>query len=315
MQSVFIFPLLLCLMLNGLCFANEIKQDQSELKSGLYELVDEGQGVAVNRTDRGIIGEQLHIGRWLTDQFTDAIMISSSNDNKVFKLTLTTSEVPINERRRHGFAFIHEGQCLYAEIYNENDHQAQNSGKKQIGMNVHGMKAVNATATWLNITDKKLRTHPGHQLVATLRPVNEASQPEQPVTLNMSITNQGQTPIRFVDGGSNRGSRNNQFSFIAYKGMSLGSVEYALPDTGNPDHSGGIEVFITLKAGETFSKKVRLTDWFRFSKAGTYQIISVYPLQMMDEQWQVIWDDFATAQCPLLIRWDAPASKTPPPGE
>ena len=86
--------------------------------------------------------------------------------------------------------------------------------------------------------------------------------------------------IRFEDGGSQRGPRNNQFGFTAYHSYGPGR---ALPDIGDPTNYGGKASLAKLSSGEVFTKSVNLADWFKFDTPDMYQVTGLYRLALEGE--------------------------------
>ena len=151
-----------------------------------------------------------------------------------------------------------------------------------------------------------LRHHPGHRLLLVWHAVKASYAPRQPVVLRMEITNVGQVPVYFMDGGHQRGWRNNQFGFTAFG-------EFALPDIGNPFCQGGIAVLQTLKPGDTFSKDVDITGWFCFDEPGQYRITGFYRYELLQAEnghalmaKPPLWQDFAVGECDVKVEAPAP---------
>ena len=112
----------------------------------------------------------------------------------------------------------------------------------------------------------------------------------------------GTGPLRFTHGGKQRGPRDNQFRFVAQAGID----GKGLPDTGDPQHFGGISRSITLKPGEVYTTEVDLSKWFKFAEPNTYQITGVFEMPVIDptsaDGWgPVLWDDLAVGECTIWV--------------
>src|SRR5690606_22633329 len=59
------------------------------------------------------------------------------------------------------------------------------------------------------------RRHPGHRMMATFVPAKKKFEAGEPVLVTLKITNVGDAEFAFEQGGKQRGSRDNQFTFSA----------------------------------------------------------------------------------------------------
>jgi hypothetical protein len=139
--------------------------------------------------------------------------------------------------------------------------------------------------------DVKNRRHPGHRMLGQFIPRNKRFGPGEPVTITFRITNVGDADFTFWNGGRTRlATRNNQFAFTAEL---WGKV---VPDTGNPEHAGGLSEPVSLLPGKSFEiESVDLKRWFRFDEKGSYKIRGSYYLRIgLPNENQ--WEDFACAE-------------------
>ena len=84
-----------------------------------------------------------------------------------------------------------------------------------------------------------------------------------------------------------------------------------LPDTGSPENEGGIGTFRTLMPGETFTKEVNITDWFKFEDPGWYRVTCFYRLELIQDGAKYpLWDEFAVGEC--LVRIEDSIKKPKP---
>ena len=132
------------------------------------------------------------------------------------------------------------------------------------------------------------RGHPGHRLRTRFR-YDEEGDGARAI---LEITNIGEKPVIFVDGGMNRGMRNNQFSFSGSRN------NRPLQDIGSPVHFGGKGVFVTLKKGERFEKPTYLWKWFDVSRRGSYDIIGTYRLSFYNSlnDYRIVWEDYVASR-------------------
>ena len=280
-----------------------------DLGPGLYAMTADGTGRIVNRADTD---GQVGLGQRLSEQLREATLVSESNDNSQFRLSLVAGPIP-----EHGgpqsLALFVAGQCI--PVWGQSDRKAD--GTIAVEGNVGSQAAAAKIAAELNIKPQT-RQHPGHQLLVTFQAQKPAYLPGEAVTLVMTIKNVGRVTVRFYDGGSQRGARNNQFGFTAFR---FAGESPALPDIGDPMNFGGKMGLPTLAPGDTFTKEVELTNWFKFSEAGSYRITGMYHLTLLGEGDQrprtVLWDDFAVAGCTVRVLAPpatAPAAPAATPG-
>jgi hypothetical protein len=122
----------------------------------------------------------------------------------------------------------------------------------------------------------------------------------EPVTAKLRLTNVGQTDFAFIEGGRQRGPRDNQFAFSAEL---VGSK--MMPDTGDPTTRGGKGIPIKVKHAQSYEIVVDLAKWFTFNETGTYKIRGSYQMDFVDPritEWlDTIWEDFACAEFSIEI--------------
>lgn len=276
---------------------NPERQKNADAKAppdGIYLVHEKGNGPKVTRNDTG---DQIVLGERLTDKLGRATSIhSTSNDNQRLSMSLVgVGPLPQAQLGPH-LALLIDGRCFM--IYSRSD--AENDGTVRLSTVIHGEDALRGVTKVYKI-EPTLRKHPGHQFAVAFQPDKESYAPGEPITLKMTIKNVGQETVTFHDGGRQRGPRDNQFGFTAMRGGGWGK---AVPDTGDPTNFGGLGGNRTLKPGEVFTKDVRLDKWFQFKDADTYAIVATYRLEFHDPRekpHQVIWDDFATAECVVRI--------------
>jgi hypothetical protein len=189
------------------------------------------------------------------------------------------------------FAIYIDGVCEVIGSHTEPDA----SGKTDLIADVVGHENAKRVAAALGV-DPQERTHPGHLLRVAWKPVHETCKLGAAVVLELTIENVGTTTIHFMEGGQQRGARDNQFGFTAFAASGSGEP---IPDTGDPTNFGGIAALRELKPGDVFTKQVDVTDWFKFEKPDTYEITGIYELELAPEEYgpRALWDDYATGRC------------------
>lgn len=271
------------------------------IPSGLYTMTGEVTGpIVIQRADTtGEVG----LTKQVSGQLRKASLISTSNDNSQYRLSLTAGPIPEGADQQR-LALVLAGMSMPV-----NNFPRKADGSILVEGTVASQAAAEKIAAELNIKPQ-MRTHPGHRLLVTVKAQKDTYRPDETVTLVMTIKNVGHTDVRFLDGGSQRGPRNNQFGFTAFHNLGFGP---ALPDIGDPTTEGGKAGLPTLAPGDVFTKEVDLTKWFKLNEPDSYEITGMYHFTLLGEQDQpfrdALWDDFAVARC--VVRVIAPPTTAP----
>ena len=270
------------------CSSVSVLAQQPE--NGFYRIVwetpkqDTDKSIEVSRS----VGGKVWLTKLLSKEFGKAKIWSRSNANDSFRVMLPS--VPSFDTKGQ-FAMVIDGVCEVVSSHG----RARGEGAQglELIVDIRGQEHVKKIAKRLK-TNVQLRKHPGHQLLVTLVNTKNEYQIGAPVELEMRIQNVGKKTVRFMDGGQQRGPRNNQFSFVA---------EPAIPDTGDALNFGGIAAFRNLEPGETFSKKVDITRWFKFPKAQSYEITALFEMELHKESFgaDYLWDETAVGRCRVQI--------------
>jgi hypothetical protein len=264
--------------------------DESPPASGLYALTWEGPGRPIKRADAD---GQLVLGEQLSPKLREARLESLSNDNALLRLSVVAGPIPQGGDVGQ-MAVLVAGVCVPVSSHGDRTED----GSIAVSGQIVGEGAAAKVAAELGIKPQ-LRSHPGHRLVVSVKPEKPAYRPKEPVTLVMTIRNVGTTTVRFTDGGMQRGPRNNQFGFTAFRNHGHGK---AVPDTGDPTNFGGLGGFVELKPGETFTKTANLSDWFTFDAADAYRVTAMYQFALHGEDHaHPLWDDVAVAACTVRV--------------
>ena len=263
-----------------------------DLPSGLYAMNLEGPGKPVTLAN----GSPAFLGERLTANLGKASMVSVANDNSRVWLDLTDAgPIPAGADQSYA-AVVIAGRPMY--VGSHNDREAD--GTIDFSVTVDGREVIDAVAVELRV-EPKLRRHPGHVMHVEVRPEQDTYRPGEPVSLIMTVRNDGTVPISFFDGGKQRGPRNNQFAFRAFADAGCGAE---IPDTGDPTNFGGLAGLITLKPGEVFTKPAKLSDWFRFDAPGDYRVFAAFEMELYHPgegfAARPIWEDAARGEC--LVR-------------
>jgi hypothetical protein len=264
------------------------------LADGVYAVHYEGQGKTVRRSD----GAEIILAERLTDRLGKASMASVANDNTRFALDLKGVGPIPDKRTAPYFVVILDGHVLgdagHSDPYAD--------GTMDFRVQVFGVEAATAVEQRLKISARR-RSHPGHRLLATWTPAKPSYQPGETVNLRLQIKNVGDKPVSFRVGGQQRGPRDNQFRFLAYRSGGWGK---AIADSGDPTNFGGISTWRDLKPGEEFRHDVNLSHWFKFTEPDSYRITGLYELELFDlkpdgSRGNTVWQDFAVGECTVYV--------------
>ncbi len=215
-------------------------------------------------------------------------IVSQNNENTKYT-AIIKSNTPHPGKLPH-ITFSRRGPLVPPDTYLTSDSKGYSNCSSQSTLHRPTAQALSADLN-IPLADN---IHPGHKLLTRF------IQDEDDINLlTLEITNVGEIPIVFYNGGMNRGPRNNQFQFIAFRNGK------PLPDSGNPNHLGGMFVPVTLKPGEKFKKDVDLRKWFDLSQPARYSItgmfiMSIYPADpnrggFIPSPHEPVWTDYAVA--------------------
>ena len=269
-----------------------VSQEVKAPADGIYLIHEKGDGLKVKRNDTG---DELVLGKRLAEKFGAAAIHSDTNDNSRFRLDLKGAGPFAPDEPLASVALMIGGRCFMVHSHSDRERD----GTRSLGSVIHGEAVARSVAKTLN-TQPTLRTHPGHRLLVTWTPNMASYAIGEPITLNLKIKNVGDKPIAFFNGGRQRGARDNQFGFTAYRSGGDGK---AVPDTGDPTNFGGLASMPTLQPGEVFTKSVRLDHWFKFQAADTYRITATYHLELYNpnDAARPLWQDFAIGECQVRV--------------
>jgi hypothetical protein len=259
-----------------------------ELPNGIYsvDFNDSDSGKTVTRADTQ---EPIKLQQLLTSGLGTPSLISTSNDNESFRLTLSEAGPFRNDiKSTHQAAYIN-GVCVIGTGQVLDDQQ-----RSTLVGDFTSIDNANKIAKALSI-EPKLRKHPGHKMFVKWTPKEPSFDPNDPIELTLTVKNVGEVDVNFTAGGRQRGVRYNQFVFVAHSANGK-----AVPDTGDPINFGGIGSFVKLKPGESFTKTVDVSKWFRFTESGSYQLTCMYHIEMSSGD-RDLWDDFLTGRCAVRI--------------
>lgn len=255
----------------------------AEMQNGIYKISQTNGTQKATRT----IGGEIRLGKKLTGDFGEAEIWSIANRNDRFRIHLKQVE---NFDTDGQFAIWIDGVCEVVSSKNA----AKTADLVDLIVDIRGHTNAKTVARHLDV-QIGMRKHPGHQLSVSFAPEKKSYTIGNPVVIELQIENVGQTTVRFMEGGQQRGARDNQFRFIASP---------ALPDTGDPINFGGMAAFRTLAPGDVFRKKVDITKWFQFDKALNYEITGLYELEFQREDFGAkrLWDEFVVGRCRVEIQ-------------
>ena len=261
-------------------------------EDGVYFWYTDGKAPRIKRND----GAEVILGHRLAQTFGKASFRSVKNDNSQFVLEMKGAGPVGQAQGAGGLLVVIDG--IIAGVWGQSDRGAD--GRMDLSCTVYGEEAAKKVAQRLKI-DLPLRKHPGHRFEIRWTPEKESYEVGEPITLKLQIRNTGKVPFSFMAGGQQRGARDNQFRFLAYRSYGGGK---AVPDTGDPVNFGGIGSVQTLAPGETFTRSVGIEKWFKLDDPDYYRITGMYELRLHDTEMgasgRSIWDDLAVGDC--LVR-------------
>lgn len=231
--------------------------------------------------------------RLLADPIDAALANSQSNDNARYQVSLQSSAP---------FSIPEERIVLFLSG------KAQKMAGWGSDPNGHSLSLLVAAdqipaIERLYKTTVRSRRHPGHLVRVEFVPAKEKFAVGEAVVVRLRLANVGEREFTFMNGGRNRGARNNQFGFTANSGTRM------LADSGNPTHFGGLAGYQTVKPGQSFELEVDLSGWFKFSEAGNYLMVGTYVMEFVDPPGPggcTIWEDVLGAEFNITIE-EAPA--------
>jgi hypothetical protein len=258
---------------------------RAKIPDGTYSWT-EGPGKQVVRND----GARVVLGPRLGDKLGTAAIRSVKNDNSRFRLELIGAG-PLEKPSGPSYlAVVIDGVCLAVWAQSE----LAPNGTVNLTCTIHGEKVAENIAEKLKV-ELVRRKHPGHRFEVQWSPEKAEYPMGEPVTLKMEIRNTGTAPFTFQVGGRQRGPRDNQFRFLAYRSYGGGK---AVPDTGDPVNFGGISYHKTLKPGESFSRSIALDKWFTFNDPDIYRITGMFEMPIvLESSTGTIWDELAAGDC------------------
>ncbi|MEM7474324.1 MAG: hypothetical protein AAF483_04970 [Planctomycetota bacterium] len=259
-------------------------------EDGIYLMVEDGKGTEVKNSR----GDSISIGTQAGKEFGPAEVWSMNNQNDRFRVQL--SKVPVQDLEKtmeKGFLVLCIDGVCERLISHSDARQAAANGGYALMIDVNGRENAQKVAQRLGC-ELGLRKHPGHQLVTSFSPKQKQFKIGEPMMLEMRIENVGKTLVRFMDGGQQRGPRNNQFGFIA---------EPPHPDTGDHTNFGGMAALRTLKPGDVFNKEVDISKWYTFEEDTSCEITGLFELEFYEEDFSAkrLWEEVVVGKCFIRV--------------
>ena len=239
------------------------------------------------------VSQDLHALKAVNDTINRATLVSIANDNKSFRLDFYRSE-PFS--LPHGEIGVLAGdKVIRLNSSGSGKYVGGNGFEYSIGGIVDDPDLITQIIEHFHPTVQR-RHYPEHQMLVSFVPEKNEFSIEKKILVTLNITNIGNKAFTFIQGGRQRGSRDNQFAFSAEL------FDKMLPDIGNPNNFGGLGGIIMLKPGETHKITVDLNNWFQFKVPGTYRLRGSYYMSFLNEEGVMIWEDFACAEFWLRIK-------------
>jgi len=218
-----------------------------------------------------------------------AILYGQDNGNERFTLSLHSRTPFPTEEKDSSLGLILAGQPIRIKSWG-----SSGNDDFHLSPTLSSPETVEA-AIKLYRPEILKRFHPGHQILAKFAPERPEYSLGDAITVRLTLTNVGEKPFTFVQGGRNRGARDNQFDFTArFQGKTV-------PDAGDPMHMGGTGGFITLKPGEKREIEVNLKQWFNFDQPGFYQVRGSYVLELRVDN-RFVWEEFVGGEFFIRIK-------------
>jgi hypothetical protein len=228
----------------------------------------------------------------LRDQLGEITISSQSNNNKRYYLAIHAAHFFSLPCARIGLVVGNK------TIHFESQGEDEKGRFTSMETTIDDPEVIPQIAQYFHV-EVKNRQHPWHQMLVKFVPAKTRFTLGEPVTVYLRITNIGDRDFAFIQGGRQRGSRDNQFAFSAEFGGKM------ISDTGNPQNFGGLGLPVTLKPGRTHEISVDLTRWFSFKEAGTYNVRGSYYMEFFkpaSEDLYTIWEDFACEEFTIEIK-------------
>lgn len=218
-----------------------------------------------------------------------AKLVSRANDNSRLRLTLDR-----NQPFPHDYGKL--ALSVGGQLIRFDSGGYHSPTNHTVGATIRGEDMARKVARHFGIK-AVLRKHPGHRLVVNFKPEKKTYSTNETVWVELHIHNVGEKDFTFLQGGRQRGQRDNQFAFNCER------FDRALPDIGSPMHHGGIAGFRRIAPGQTHTIRVELTKWFGFTQPGHHSLRGSYYLEVIEsvERPQTIWEDVLAAEFALQI--------------
>lgn len=247
-------------------------------------------------------GPTVRLGKKAEIQILAARIYSQNNANTEFDMRLETSNFPVDPKT----SVPTEPVALRIDIH---EYLLPNgwAGGNVMFFQIHGQDTANNIAKALS-AECSLRSPPGYKIFPQFIPAKSSFPTNGPVSVKFVLKNLDDRTLTFQRGGQQRGSRDNQYGFLAMLiGNPGGPPIQPVTDTGNPVNWGGLCGLVKLEPGKVFDDQIDLKKWFSFDKPGTYQIHGFYQMAFYQEgkelaPWNVIWTDYASADFMVVVK-------------
>lgn len=244
---------------------------------GIYAIRDDGEGPQVLKTN----GQKVRLGPLRGAIPAERVITSEANDNSRFILSLASVQPLAATPGMRYITLVVDGVAMTSH----GQSQAPN-GTSALSFKFEGLDLARKFAARLNCP-LQLRTNPGRPFEATWSTDKTEYRVGEPIVVTLELRNVSNKKVAFLNGGKQRGMRDNQFRFLAYRGEGHGT---AVPDTGDPTHMGGICSNLPLDPGESIKITVKLNGWFKFTEPGVYRVTGMFELELHDPARKIVWD-------------------------
>jgi hypothetical protein len=203
---------------------------------GIYAVREDGEGIELLKTD----GQKVKLGPRCGVIPVERAIISEANDNSRFIFSLTNVPPLTAHPGMRYVTLVVDGVAMTSH-----GQSGEPDGPRALSFKFEGLEWARKFAARFNCP-LILRTNPGRLFEATWRTDKEEYRVGEPITVTIELRNVSDKKVSFRNGGKQRGRRDNQFRFLAYRSAGDGT---AVPDTGDPTNFGGICSNLPLDPG------------------------------------------------------------------
>jgi|GEM_PF-6813677 len=175
----------------------------AQIPNGFYEQSEHLTTQTILSQDDVLI----HVGEKYEPTGQKFSMWSQNNANSHFLLEF---EVPFDKKLETSRKVL----IINGRAYRSGGGGSSQQKTSSMYFQVQGKEQAAEVAKYFAL-EPRLRRHPAHKLAVFFTPTQKQFSPGEEVKVVLSIKNVGSVPIAFMQGGKNRGMRDNQYTFSA----------------------------------------------------------------------------------------------------